>query len=413
MSLLHRLFRITDPARDPSPKVRPPRFPTLSPSAGVAGSRRHPSRIRIELERLETKVMLSAGSHAHPMAAPGTIGGHVALQANGSGVAHVQIDLINKVGRTVARTTTNAAGDYSFHVRRPGPYVVREVTPRGMTQVFPTFGSFLPAGAYAPGRGSKSWNYSSANTDPAAGAVGPSAWGTIAPAGDLPFESPIILHGPTVNLDNVLSIHYVSTVPSGIIDNGKQIQVQYNKPSSNDSITVGGVSFDLSQFHYHDPAENLINKYQYAMEEHFVNVSASGAEAVVAVFLRIGAHNNALDPILNAAYSKLQSSGTTAKITTPIDFSGLLPSDHQGWYYVGSLTTPPLSQPVYWLVYKSPITLDINQFGEYQQIANAGGFLPNARPNEPVLGRPLNEIDNQVDYVGGSMSNVNFIVAPG
>jgi carbonic anhydrase len=349
----------------------------------------------------------------NPQAVPGTIGGQVASQPSRKGVAHVEVQLINNVGHVVGRTTTNAAGDYSFRVRRNGPYVVREVPPKGMTQVFPTFGSFLPAGAYAPGRGSKSWNYSSTNSDPAAGAVGPEYWGTIAPAGDLPFESPIILHGPTVNLDKVLSIHYDSAVPGDIIDNGKQIQVQYNKPSANDSINVGGVTFALSQFHYHDPAENLVGKYQYAMEEHFVNVSASGAEAVVAVFLKIGAHNDALDPILNAAYAKLQASGTTTKITTPIDFSGLLPKDHQGWYYVGSLTTPPLSQPVYWLVYKTPITLDINQFGEYQVVANAGGFLPNNRPNQPVFGRPLNEIDNQVNYVGGSMSNVNFVVAPG
>jgi carbonic anhydrase len=36
---------------------------------------------------------------------------------------------------------------------------------------------------------------------------------------------------------------------------------------------------------YHDPAENHVDGYTYPMEEHFVNVSASGAVAVVAVFL--------------------------------------------------------------------------------------------------------------------------------
>jgi carbonic anhydrase len=149
------------------------------------------------------------------------------------------------------------------------------------------------------------------------------------------------------------------------------------------------------------------------MEEHFVNMSDSEAEAVVAVFLKIGAHNHALDPILSAAHENLQTPGTPTTIRTPIDFSGLLPKDHQGWYYVGSLTTPPLSQPVYWLVYKTPITLDIHQLAKYKAIARAGGFLPNSRPVQPDFGRPLNEIDNQVDYRGGTMSNVNFIVAPG
>jgi hypothetical protein len=58
-------------------------------------------------------------------------------------------------------------------------------------------------------------------------------------------------------------------------------------------------------------------------------------------------------------------------------------------------------------------TLNLNLLSEYQQIASAGGFLPDARPNQPVFGRPLNRINDQVNYVGGTMANVNFIVAPG
>jgi carbonic anhydrase len=351
---------------------------------------------------------MSGASYAHPLAVPGTISGQVTLQPDGKGVAHVHVELIDDLGHIVERTTTNAAGDYSFPVSRNGPYVVREVPPKGMTQVFPTFGSFSTTGGYAPNRGGFSWNYSSTNSDPAAGAVGPQHWDTIAPSGDLPFQSPISLRGRTVNLDKVLSIHYDSVAPSDIMNNGKQIQVEYKEPSANDSIKLGGTTFDLTQFHYHDPAENLVGKHQYTMEEHFVNESDSKAEAVVAVFLKIGARNHALAPILNAAYKYLRTPNTTTGIKKPIDFSGLLPKNHQGWYYVGSLTTPPLSQPVYWLVYKTPITLGIHQLAKYQAVASAGGFLPNNRPIQPVFGRQLNEIDNQVNYLGGTMSNVNF-----
>ena len=41
-----------------------------------------------------------------------------------------------------------------------------------------------------------------------------------------------------------------------------------------------------------------------------------------------------------------------------INFAGLLPTSLMGWYYQGSLTTPPLSQVVNWLVLSTPITLD-------------------------------------------------------
>jgi carbonic anhydrase len=383
----------------------------MRPSGPSSAPRRHRTGQVFGLETLEARVVLSGGIHSHAEAVTGTIGGQVTMPTDGTGLGHVQVQLINAAGREVVHTFTDAAGNYSLKVRQAGAYIVRELTPQGMAQVYPSFGSFKPVGAYAPGKGGSSWNYSSTNTDPAAGAVGPVAWGAIAPAGDLPFESPTIMHGPTVNLDQVLSINYQSAVPSDIIDNGKQIQVQYNTPSAADSITAGGETFDLAQFHYHEPAENLINKYQYTMEEHFVNVSASGAEAVVAVFLKLGPHNNALDPILNAAYSKLQKSGTSTKITTPIDFSGLLPTNHQGWYYQGSLTTPPLSQPVYWFVLKTPITLDLGQLGKYTSVAGSVGFLPNARNPQPLLGRPLNQINNQVNFTGGTVANVNFTLA--
>jgi carbonic anhydrase len=83
-----------------------------------------------------------------------------------------------------------------------------------------------------------------------------------------------------------------------------------------------------------------------------------------------------------------------------------------GWYFQGSLTTPPLSRPVYWFVLKTPITLDAGQLAEYQTVATDGGFLPNARPIQPQDGRRLNEIDNDVSFQNGPVANVNFMIAP-
>ena len=370
---------------------------------------RRPATRRFALEALEARRVLSANLHASALL--GTIGGTVTDATTGAGVGHVRVQLMNSHGAIAQQTITNGLGQYRFNFSKIAPFVVREVTPRGFVQLTPTFAAVKPGGALIPGATGKSWNYSAANNQPSAGPVGPNAWDTIAPAGDLPFESPINLKGRTVDLGRVLTVNAAPSVPSAIINNGHQIQVQFATPSAADAVTVNGTPFYLTQFHFHDPAENLVNGHRYRMEEHFVTTSASGAETVVAVFLQLGQHNKALDPILNAASSSLTKSGSTTTISTAIDFAGLLPRSTRGWFYTGSLTTPPLSQPVNWFVLQQPITLDAYQLYKYEQVATSGGFLPNARPVQPTDGRVLNEIDNQVNFTGTSISTADFTIA--
>ena len=388
--------------RLPRPARRPSGRPTLPACEMLEG--------RMVLNGSSVSVAIGAAAlnpsplyHLHSESlsarqAIGTISGQVMNASTGRGLKNVRVQLINSNGDVVKTTATNARGSYSFKVAANGPYVVREVTPNRFTQTSPTFAYTAPTGSLAtnPATGkpypSTSWSYNTSNTDPAFGPVGVYAWDTVAPAGDLPFESPINITAPPIDLSPYLSVHYTNNVPSQIINNGHQIQVQFTG-SSADTISVGGVPFELAQFHYHDPSETTVNGHGYTMEEHFVNTSAAGADTVVAVFLQLGAHNNALDPILNAATANLPKSGDSTKIATPIDFAGLLPTNADdstnlsGWFYEGSLTTPARSQPVNWFVLATPITLDYGQLKQYEAVASAAGFLPNAAPG-PTAGRP-------------------------
>jgi carbonic anhydrase len=364
------------------------------------------------VESLEPRVALSGTPiKSAAAAALGTIQGRVTNESTGRGIAHVRVQLIDTDGAVVRTAITGAGGRYQFRIRENGAYVVREVAPRRFAQQSPTFLSTGPAGAFTPPFGNGSWNYSTGNSNPANGPVGPYSWDTIAPAGDLPFESPINLTGPTVDLSTVLGIHYGNAVPRQVVNNGHQIQVQFPAGSPADSVTVGGQEFDLTQFHYHDPAETTVNGRASSLEEHFVNVSASGADTVVAVFLQLGAHNAALDPVLDAALASLTRPNSTTTITAPINFAGLLPTNTQGWFYEGSLTTPPLSGPINWFVFATPITLDSQQLSEYESVAAGSGFLPNARPVQPLDGRRLNEIDYDVNFQDQSIAGLNFVLA--
>ena len=383
-----------------------------SKSKAQTPPRRH--ELRPSVDALEARLTLSSAAsiHAaalvHAQATIGTISGQVTDQTTGGGVRRVKVELFNANGWAVSTTHTNAFGQYHFRVRRNGPYVVHAVAPRLEKQVTPTFPNVAPTGSYAPGAGSSSWTYNGTNTNPANGPVDPFAWDTIAPAGNLPFESPINLKTRYTDLGSVLSLSYNPAVPTQIVNNGHQFQVQFPSTNTADTIKVNGVSYSLAQFHYHSPSETQFLGRTAPLEEHFVNVSAAGAETVLTVFLQVGAHNDALDPVLNAAVANLTKSGSSTPGTTAINFAGLLPSSTNGWFYEGSLTTPPLSQPVHWFVFATPLTLDAQQLAAYQQVATAAGFDPNARPVQPLDGRRLNEFNYDVNFQNTSVAGLNF-----
>jgi carbonic anhydrase len=337
----------------------------------------------------------------------GTITGTVSNTATGRGLARVRVQLLNGNGDVVATSATGGLGRYMFQVRQNGPYVVRAVTPPRWMQTSPTFAYTASQGSFAAGFGDNSWNHATGNSNPDFGPVGVYAWDTIAPAGDLPFQSPINIAAPPIDLSQFLSINYTNAVPHQIINNGHEIQVQFTGSSAG-SINLGGTEFELSQFHFHDPSETTINGHGYSMEEHFLNTSAAGAQTVLAVFLQLGAFNPSLQPILDAATAHLTTPGSSTTISQPIDFAGLLPSSMEGWFYEGSLTTPPLSQPVNWFVFSTPITLDFAQLQQYEAVAEDSGFLPNARPTQPLDGRQVNQFNFNVNFQNQSVAGLNF-----
>jgi carbonic anhydrase len=159
--------------------------------------------------------------------------------------------------------------------------------------------------------------------------------------------------------------------------------------------------------HFHDPSENHVSGKGYSMEEHFVNRNTSGAISVLGVFLRLGAYNPALQPILDAIPRR--PSPGLAK--TPINFAGLLPTSMQGWFFQGSLTSAPFTQPLNWFVFATPITLNSAQLKQYERVARASGFLPNARAIQPLDGRQVNEFNYNVDFQNRSIKGLNFTLA--
>ena len=187
-------------------------------------------------ECLELRTVAATSGGLAPL---GQIAGQIINEASGLGVNHVQVQLINSSGRVAHKTFTNSQGLYAFNVSQPGAYTVHEVTPKGFSQVAPSFSNTTPVGSYGPGFGNGSFTYGTTNTNPANGQVGPAGWANIAPAGFEPFESPINLRGKTIDLNTVLGVNYAPAVPSKAINNSHQIQVQL-PANSGDYIVAGG-----------------------------------------------------------------------------------------------------------------------------------------------------------------------------
>lgn len=162
--------------------------------------------------------------------------------------------------------------------------------------------------------------------------------------------------------------------------NGHTLQMNYDAGSK---ISLSGSDYDLKQFHFHSPSEHILNGRNYPLEMHFVHQNASGI-TVVGVFFTQGAANPSLQTIWDNA-PKTVSTNTVAGLM--INANDFLPKDLKYFAYKGSLTTPPCTEGVNWMVIKEPIEASAEQLRFLQK--RLGG--PNNRPIQPLDERSISE----------------------
>ncbi len=199
----------------------------------------------------------------------------------------------------------------------------------------------------------------------------PAHWAEIDPAYKLcatgHTQSPIDLvtaeMGASVGASGDLTLDY-GVAPSAVVEPGTTLQVRY--PAGN-QLTIGGQSYGLQQFHFHVPSEHWIDHRPHAMEIHWVHRSEAGDLAVLAVLVDAGRENPALE--------QLWRSLTDDTALAAFDGRSLLPHDLAHYRYSGSLTTPPCSEGVQWLVLSQPIQASAAQIARF-----TARYGPNVRP---------------------------------
>jgi carbonic anhydrase len=227
-----------------------------------------------------------------------------------------------------------------------------------------------PAAVVANEKGHAHWDYS--------GAEGPDHWGGVCHTGK--SQSPIdIDHEVERDLPS-LDFRYQAG-GYRVVNNGHAVQVDF-KPGS--QITVDGRHFTLKQVHFHAPSENTIDGKRFPLEAHLVHADAKGQLAVVAVMFEAGAENAWLAAISASVPAQAETENDLAKA---IDAADLLPTQLDYYRFSGSLTTPPCTEGVRWLVLKHPVTASAR---EIEHLHAAIGH-DNARPVQLLNDRVVQE----------------------
>jgi len=208
------------------------------------------------------------------------------------------------------------------------------------------------------------------------GEEGPSHWDELdasyAACGTGKTQSPIDIVNPTEQDLTNISFHYQPSKVN-ILNNGHTVQVNYDTGSY---IELEGVRYDVAQFHYHAPSEHTVNGESFPAEIHIVHKNADGNLAVVGILLKVGSENSAFAPFIN----NLPASETEVKDAGgKVDAAGFLPEVQTTYRYDGSLTTPPCSEGVKWLLMTTPVELSAKQLTTL-----AGIFENNNRPVQPL-----------------------------
>ena len=248
--------------------------------------------------------------------------------------------------------------------------------PAGMQE---PIGAAEARGAAAAGHGGEvHWAYDGEN--------GPQNWGRLKPEFNLcaigKRQSPINIQEGNTLAGPAEPVQFNYTPSNGtVVNNGHTIQVNVE---GNNSITVRGSRYQLLQFHFHTPSEEQVNYKRFAMVAHLVHKNEEGQLAVVAVLLEQGESNALINKVWT--YMPLDTGDSVRMPVALLDMNEVLPKDQRYYQFMGSLTTPPCTEGVLWMVLKQPVQISQAQYKLFTQL-----YPLNARPVQALNARPVRD----------------------
>ena len=217
------------------------------------------------------------------------------------------------------------------------------------------------------------------------GDTGPGYWSDLekdfsacapSPAGhQSPIDIDAVIEDPRLGPLNLI----LTEMPFTLVNNGHTIMAT---PKYGGTLAIDRDNYTLTQFHFHTLSEHAVDGERGVMELHAVFTDSHGNNAVVGMLYKIGRPNQFLEKLIAAGLPKLT---TSAPVT--VDRLGLDDAftDTSRYYtYQGSLTTPPCSENVKWLVLKQWAELSPEQFEAFRTILG-NDFRPLQKRNQRVV----------------------------
>ena len=172
-----------------------------------------------------------------------------------------------------------------------------------------------------------------------------------------------------------------NTMIHTIENKGHTVQVDF---AQGGELQLDDENFVLKQFHLHSPSENLIKGKSYPLEIHFVHANTQGELAVVAMMFEQGTEN----PMLKRMWNRLpKKQSEKVVLKTPQPVNEMLPKNLDYYRFSGSLTTPPCSEGVRWMILKEIQQASATQISEFSKLMGH----PNNRPVQSLNGRVVLE----------------------
>jgi carbonic anhydrase len=240
-----------------------------------------------------------------------------------------------------------------------------------LTSVFTGLWMLSLTGLSMAAGGGAHWGYE--------GHHGPAFWANLSPeygqCRNGREQSPVNIVTANVQSGALDKIEFnYAVAPIQIINNGHTVQVNYPPGSF---IKAAGQTYELLQFHFHTPSEEQINGRNFPLVAHLVHKSSEGKLAVVAVLFEKGKENDFLEALWRRMPTETQEERKYPQ--SSLSPASMLPLNKAYYTFMGSLTTPPCSEGVRWLVMKNPVSLSAKQIEHFTKL-----FEMNARPVQPL-----------------------------
>ena len=212
------------------------------------------------------------------------------------------------------------------------------------------------------------------------GTTGPEHWAELDPAFALcrtgKVQSPINIDAASPAELPKLNLNYLSS-PSTLLHNGHTLNI---KPYSQGWISVGPDIYDFQSVSVHTPSEVQVNGRRFPLAVYLEHRNVMGNPMMVAILFELGAKN----PVLEQFLSSIPAQRGDVLTLGRFNVAHLYPAQRDYYDFQGSMTTPPCSEGVRWLVMKTPVQLSEAQLNTFQL-----AFPMSARPIQPTHNRTI------------------------